>query len=59
MKEFLSQAGIRYVERDVATDEQAYAELEAMGYMTTPVVRINGDVVVGFNRARLEELLLK
>ncbi len=59
MKEFLSQAGIPYVERDVATDEQAYQELEAMGYMTTPVVRINGDVVVGFNRARLEELLLK
>jgi glutaredoxin len=59
VKEFLSQAGISYVERDVATDEEAYKELEAMGYMTTPVVRINGDVVVGFNRARLEELLLK
>ena len=57
MKEFLSQRGIPYVERDVATDEQALGELEALGYLTTPVLKIDGEVVVGFDRKRLEALL--
>ncbi len=58
VKEFLSQKGISYTERDVTTDEAALEELSELGYMTTPVLRINGEVVVGFNRKRLEELLI-
>ena len=57
MKEFLSQAGIPYVDRDVSTDDKALEELSEIGYMTTPGVTIDGEVVVGFNRKRLEELL--
>lgn len=33
-------------------------ELEKLGAMTTPVIVINGEVVIGFNCARLEELVL-
>ena len=33
------------------------AELEKLGYMTTPVTVMDGDVVVGFDRAKLEILL--
>ncbi len=57
MKEFLSQKGVKFIERDVATDQTAMDELAELGYMTTPVIRIDGEVVVGFNRKRLEELL--
>ncbi len=57
MKEFLSQKGIPYTERDVLKDEGAMEELSQLGYMTTPVIKIDGEVVVGFNRERLEELL--
>jgi glutaredoxin len=57
VKEFLSQKGIQYVERDVAHDEEALAELEKLGILTTPVVVIDGETVVGFNRAELERLL--
>ncbi|MHB1005897.1 MAG: glutaredoxin family protein [Chloroflexota bacterium] len=57
MKEFLSQKGVAYVERDVATDAQAMAELVELGYMTTPVIRVDDEVVVGFNRKRLEQIL--
>jgi glutaredoxin len=32
-------------------------ELEKLGAMTTPVIVINGEVVIGFNQKRLEELL--
>jgi len=33
------------------------AELVKIGVMTTPVTVIDGQVVVGFDRKRLEELL--
>ena len=57
VKEFLSQNQIPFTERNIATDETALAELEELGYMTTPVTLIDGDVVVGFDRAKLQERL--
>ena len=57
VKEFLSHKNVKYIERNVAEDEQALEELAALGYMTTPVVRIGDQTVIGFDRARLEELL--
>jgi len=56
-KEFLSQKGVEFVDRDVVEDEQALAELGELGYMTTPVTVIDGEVVIGFDRERLEQLL--
>lgn len=38
-------------------DTAAMQELEELGVMTTPVVRVGDEVVVGFNRARLTALL--
>ena len=35
----------------------AMVELVKIGVMTTPVTVIDGEVVVGFNQERLEELL--
>lgn len=32
-------------------------ELTGMGYSATPVTVIDGEVVVGFNKTRLEQLL--
>ena len=58
VKEFLSQNNIEFVDRSIAADESALAELEKMGYMTTPVTVVDGEVVVGFDRAKLENLLL-
>jgi glutaredoxin len=57
VKEFLSQRGVPFVERDVAQDEAALAELEQLGVFTTPVTVIDGEVVVGFDRVRLDALL--
>ncbi len=56
-KEFLSQHNLGFIERDVASDPAAFAELERLGYLTTSVILIDGEVVVGFDRARLETLL--
>lgn len=57
MKEFLRQHGIAFTEKDVSRDEQALAELDAKGFFATPVTVIDGQAVVGFNRAKLEALL--
>jgi glutaredoxin len=45
-------------ERDVTQDAAALDEIEKMGLMTTPVTVIDGQTVVGFNEARLRELLV-
>ncbi|MCI0402908.1 MAG: glutaredoxin family protein [Acidobacteria bacterium] len=57
MKEFLSRNKVEFVERNIAADPTALAELEGMGYHTTPVTMVGKEFVVGFDRARLEELL--
>jgi glutaredoxin len=57
VKEFLSQRGIEFTERDVAEDESALAELEQLGVFTTPVTVIDGEVVIGFDREKLNALL--
>ena len=57
VKEFLSQNHIAFTERNVAADESALAELEKLGYLTTPVTLIDGEVVVGFDRVELQRLL--
>jgi glutaredoxin 3 len=57
VKEFLSQRGVDFVDRDITKDEQAIAELDELGYMTTPVTVIDGEVVIGFDLAKFEELL--
>jgi len=57
VKEFLSQNEIEFVDRNIAADEAALNELEKLGYMTTPVTVIDGQVVVGFDHNKLERLL--
>ncbi len=57
VKEFLSQNKIEYSERNIVTDETALAELEKLGYMTTPVTVIDGEVVVGYDAPKLRSLL--
>jgi glutaredoxin len=57
-EEFLRAKGVEYTARNIVEDEEAFAELERMGTMTTPVTIIGGEeVVVGFDRKKLERLL--
>jgi glutaredoxin 3 len=57
VKEFLSQNKIEYTERNIVADQTALAELEKLGYMTTPVTLVDDQVVVGFDQAKLDDLL--
>ena len=57
VKEFLSRNKIEFVDRNIAADESALSELEKLGYLTTPVTLINGEMVVGFDVPKLQSLL--
>lgn len=41
----------------MSQDAQALEELSQLGYLTTPLTKVDGEIVVGFDRKRLEELL--
>ncbi len=57
VKEFLSQNKVDFTDRNIAADDAALKELEKLGYLTTPVTVIDGEVVVGFDVAKLRNLL--
>jgi len=57
VKEYLSQKGIKFQERDIAQDSDALANLKKLGYMTTPVIVIDGSVIVGFDSEKIDQAL--
>jgi glutaredoxin 3 len=56
-KEYLSQKGIQFQEKDIAQDPGALADLKKLGYMTTPVIVIEGAVIVGFDTEKIDQAL--
>jgi len=57
-KEFLSSHGIEFTAKNVAEDTDARDELIARtGRLAVPVITVDDEVVVGFDRGRLQRLL--
>lgn len=57
-KAFFKEKGIQYEEFDVATDTLKRQEMiERSGQMGVPVIDIDGQLMVGFSKEKLEELL--
>lgn len=54
---FLDDRGIPFEARDISVDEEALGDLEAEGFMTTPVTRIGDRWIAGFRRGELEAAL--
>lgn len=58
LKEFLKEHNIEFEEFDVSEDEKAREEMiEKSGQMGVPVIEIDGQIVVGFNKEKIVELL--
>lgn len=57
LKEYLGRQNVRFENRDVTADPQAADDLRAMNAPGVPVVKVGDEVVVGFDRARLDEAL--
>ena len=56
-QEYLAEKGVEFEDRDITKNEVFLKELEDMKFMTTPVIVVDGEAVVGFNKDRLDELL--
>ena len=56
-KEYLSQKSIQFQEKDIALDPSALTDLKKLGYMTTPVIVIDGSVIVGFDADKIDQAL--
>jgi glutaredoxin-like YruB-family protein len=57
VKDYLTEKGVKFTERDVLEDEHAMADFRALGFRGTPVTVIDGTPVVGFDREKLDEAL--
>lgn len=57
-KEYFQKNNVEYQEFDVGTDLAKRQEMiEKSGQMGVPVITVGSDMIVGFNKARLQELL--
>ena len=57
-KDYFSRKGIPYVDYNVAENKDKAREMmQKTGQMGVPVITIDSEVVVGFNRAKLDSLL--
>ncbi|MDO8676737.1 MAG: glutaredoxin family protein [Candidatus Azambacteria bacterium] len=57
-KEFFKEHDIAYEEKDVSSDDKAREEMIAKSdQMGVPVIDIDGQITIGFDKERLLELL--
>ena len=56
-KDYLKDREVAFEEKNVQTDKEARQELMAMGYTGVPVICVDDQQIVGFDKARLDELL--
>lgn len=58
LKNFLKDKSFEFEDIDVSKDEKSLKEMvDKSGQMGVPVIDINGQIVVGFDKAKIEELL--
>ena len=57
-KAFFKENNVSYEEKDVTVDDKARDEMiQKSGSMAVPVIDIDGQIVVGFNKAELIKLV--
>ena len=58
LKEFLKEKGVDFEEIDVSKDEKAKEEMiKKSGKLEVPVIEIDGQIVVGFDKGKIVKLL--
>ena len=58
LKEYFTEKNIQFQEIDVAENEKELEKMVAIsGQMGVPVVDLDGEVVIGFDRERIDEIL--
>ena len=58
-KEFFQKNGIQYTEHNVADDAKAREDMFNKSHqMGVPVIDVDGNIIIGFDKRNLEKLLL-
>ena len=58
VKRYLSERGVEFTERDISVDRAAAEDMiRQTGQTGVPVIVVDGEAVVGFDRPRLDQLL--
>lgn len=59
-KKYLESRKVEFMEINVENDQEKAAEMiEKSGQMGVPVLEINGEIIVGFNKAEIDRALAK
>lgn len=57
-KDYLTAKGVQFEDVNVATDNSAAEEMvKISGQMGVPVIVVDGQAIVGFDKARLDSLI--
>ena len=56
-KEYFLEKGVQVIEKNVQEDPAARKELMKKGIMAVPVIVIDGETIVGFDKGKIESLL--
>ena len=57
-KAYFDKIGVKYTDKDVEDDIKIAQEaVSKSGQMGVPVIDIDGEIIVGFNRPRIDEVL--
>ncbi len=56
-KEFLDSQGVEYEERNIREDPEYVQQLQELGSHSTPTTVIDDEVIIGFDREKISELL--
>jgi glutaredoxin-like YruB-family protein len=57
-KEFLKSKGLNFEDIDVAADHNLAKEMiKKSGQMSIPVIEIDGEIIIGFDKEKIEMLL--
>lgn len=61
-KQYLSKKGIAYIEKNIEEDKEAHEELLEKingNYVGVPVTDIAGSIVLGFDRHKIDDLIVE
>lgn len=58
IEQYLLDNGILFEKRDIVEDGSSIDQLKEMKIMTVPVLLVDDNVVIGFNKDKIDALLL-
>jgi len=56
-KDFFKENNIEYIEHNISEDSEAKKALIKKGYRSVPVININGEEMIGFDKEKVVAIL--